>query len=92
MTKRVFFRAHGGTVQGVNFRNFAKKKADEYNLTGWVKNGPKETVEGEAQGSEDSIQQILKAVNDGPTHAHVVKLEKKEIDVVEGEQGFEVRR
>ena len=48
-------------------------------------------VEGEAQGSEDGIQALLKDLDRGPTHAHVVKLEKQEIDVVEGEEGFEVR-
>ena len=49
-------------------------------------------VEGEAQGSEDGIQALLKYLDRGPTHAHVVKLEKQEIDLVGGEEGFEVRR
>jgi len=49
-------------------------------------------VEGEAQGSEDGIQALLKDLDRGPTHAHVVKLEKQEIDVVEGEEGFEIKR
>jgi hypothetical protein len=49
-------------------------------------------VEGEAQGSEEGIQALLKDLDRGPTHAHVVKLEKQEIEVVDGEEGFEVRR
>lgn len=28
----------------------------------------------------------------GPSHAHVVKLEKEDRGLVEGEKGFEVRR
>lgn len=48
-------------------------------------------VEGEAQGSEDGIQALLKDLDRGPTHAHVVKLEMREIDVVEEEEGFEIR-
>jgi acylphosphatase len=48
-------------------------------------------VEGEAQGEEDNIQKLLKDLDKGPTHSHVVKLEKSEIDVQEGESGFEVR-
>ena len=44
---------------------------------------------GEAQGDADSIKKLLKDLNDGPRHAHVVKLEKQEIDTVEGEGGFE---
>jgi len=89
MAKRISFRVHG-TVQGVNFRYFTKKKATEYNLTGWVRNTPNEKVEGEAQGADADVQALLAALNKGPTHAHVVKLEKQEIDVVDGETEFKV--
>jgi acylphosphatase len=34
---------------------------------------------------------MLKDLDNGPRHAHVVKLEKKEVDVVDGENGFDVR-
>ncbi|KAH6676667.1 acylphosphatase [Halenospora varia] len=90
MVKRVSFRVHG-QVQGVSFRYFTRKKANSYNLTGWVRNTSNGKVEGEAQGDEDGIQKLLKDIDKGPTHAHVVKLEKSEINVVEGESGFEVR-
>ena len=50
-----------------------------------------EKVEGEAQGEEDGVQKLLKDIDKGPTHSHIVKLEKAEIEVVEGESGFEVR-
>jgi acylphosphatase len=48
-------------------------------------------VEGEAQGSEDALQKLLQDINRGPRAAHVVKLEKKEIDVIEGENSFIAR-
>jgi acylphosphatase len=48
-------------------------------------------VEGEAQGSEDALQKLLQDINRGPRAAHVVKLEKKEIDIIEGENAFVVR-
>lgn len=35
---------------------------------------------GEAQGSEDSIKSFLKELNHGPRAAHVVKVEKEEIN------------
>ncbi|KAH8678945.1 Acylphosphatase-like domain-containing protein [Tricladium varicosporioides] len=90
MVTRVSFRVHG-QVQGVSFRYFTKKKANSYNLTGWVRNTSNGKVEGEVQGEEDGVQKLLKDIDKGPTHAHVVKLEKSEIEVVEGEIGFEVR-
>lgn len=77
-------------------------------MTGWVRNTDNNKVEtatnqiqvlanqyqveGEAQGEEDAITAFLKDVDKGPSHAHVVKLEKQDRDVVEGEKDFEVRR
>jgi acylphosphatase len=37
------------------------------------------------------MQKLLKDLDRGPTHAHVVKVEKHEIELQEGEAGFEVR-
>jgi acylphosphatase len=88
-------------------RYFTRKKATSYGLTGWVRNVPNNKVcwhftrgfmflisrqvEGEAQGEEDVLQNFLKDIGQGPRHAHVVKLEKSEIEVQEGEAAFEVR-
>ena len=48
-------------------------------------------MEGEAQGEDDAIQQLVKDLGLGPSHAKVDKLEKDDIDSVEGETGFSVR-
>jgi acylphosphatase len=49
-------------------------------------------VEGEIQGEPDLVQKLLKDVDKGPRHAHVVKLEKSDIDIQEDETSFEIRR
>jgi acylphosphatase len=49
-------------------------------------------VEGEAQGDESSVQKLLKDVDRGPRLAHVVKLEKSEIESKEGEINFSILR
>jgi acylphosphatase len=49
-------------------------------------------VEGEAQGSADAIKQFLKAIDQGPRLARVVKLDKEHREVIDGELQFEVRR
>lgn len=90
MANRISFRVHG-EVQGVGFRYFTRKKATSYGLTGWVRNVPNNKVEGEVQGEEDVLQNFLKDIGQGPRHAHVVKLEKSEIEVQEEEAAFEVR-
>jgi acylphosphatase len=37
------------------------------------------------------VQNFLKDIDKGPRHAHVVKLEKSEMDAQDGETAFEVR-
>jgi len=46
-------------------------------------------VQGEAQGPDESLQKLLKDIDRGPSAAHVVKVEKSEVEVREGERGFE---
>jgi acylphosphatase len=91
MSQRVYFLAHGGTVQGVGFRDFTNKRATQYGLTGWVRNTPNNKVEGEAQGDPETLKKFLKDVDNGPRYAKVVRLDREERDLVEGEAGFEVR-
>ncbi|KAK0515005.1 hypothetical protein JMJ35_002384 [Cladonia borealis] len=88
--QRISFKVHG-QVQGVNFRSFTVKKAESLNLTGYVKNTSDGKVSGEAQGSEDGIKAFLKEINNGPRAAHVVKVEKEEIGVKNGESSFNVQ-
>lgn len=91
MSQRIFFRVHG-RVQGVNFRNFTQREATRLDVTGWCANTDNEKVEGEAQGSPDAIKQFLTAINQGPRHADVVKLDKEDRELIEGEAHFQVRR
>ncbi|KAK2792964.1 hypothetical protein FQN50_010032, partial [Emmonsiellopsis sp. PD_5] len=72
--------------------DFTQRNANSYGLTGWVRNTTDGKVEGEAQGDEASLAKLLKDVNRGPRHAHVVKLDKEEIERKEGEVGFVVSR
>ncbi|KAL5630762.1 hypothetical protein BROUX41_000634 [Berkeleyomyces rouxiae] len=79
-------------VQGVGFRYFTEKKAIEYGITGWVRNTATNKVEGEAQGEAAALEKFVKAIDDGPKHAHVVRLDKEYRAVVENEAGFKIRR
>lgn len=46
-------------------------------------------VIGEAQGDEAALSKLIKDINHGPPAAHVVKVEKSDIDTKEGETSFE---
>lgn len=49
-------------------------------------------VEGEAQGDNDSLHKFFQHVYKGPRLAHVTKVDKKELQLQEGEDHFGVRR
>ncbi|CAK7236257.1 hypothetical protein SEUCBS140593_009557 [Sporothrix eucalyptigena] len=90
--KRVYFLAHGGTVQGVGYRYFTRRQANELDLTGWVRNLPNNKVEGEVQGDETAIATMMQKLDRGPSSAKVVRLDKEDREVVEGDAEFQIRR
>ncbi|KAL7803418.1 Acylphosphatase [Trichoderma aethiopicum] len=91
MLKRVRFQGH--LIHDlINRRYFARKKAQEYGVTGWCRNTANDTVEGEAQGSEEVMQKFFDAIGKGPSHSNVTKVVKEDRDVIEGDSTFEVRR
>ncbi|BES96524.1 acylphosphatase [Nesidiocoris tenuis] len=53
----VDFEVHG-KVQGVFFRKFAQKRAQELGLSGFVQNTPKGTVIGHVEGDRTKVQQM----------------------------------
>ncbi|KAJ5720878.1 uncharacterized protein N7483_008812 [Penicillium malachiteum] len=90
-SKRVAFKVHG-TVQGVGFRDFTQKCATSYGLIGWARNTTCGRVEGEVQGDDETIKKFIQQIDKGPRMAHVVKLEKRDMDLLEGEDHFSVLR
>ena len=82
--KHLIFSGH---VQGVGFRWRAKKAADLYGCTGWVRNDWNGTVTMEIQGTESQIDQVILAIEKG-TFVKIENMDVKIIPVVEGEYGF----
>jgi acylphosphatase len=64
-----------GKVQGVGFRYFVKKIAEEYHLTGWVRNLHDDRVEILAQGEESQLNNFIARVRLGPGSAFVSQLD-----------------
>lgn len=60
-----------GRVQGVGFRYFVKKTADEHRISGWVRNLRDGQVEAVLIGSPPAIQAALEAVGRGPRGSRV---------------------
>lgn len=66
-----------GKVRGVFFRVYAKQKAEELGLTGWVKNSLNGQVEIVAEGEEKNLKDLVKWCYNGPSGAEVKKVEVK---------------
>ena len=76
-----------GRVQGVGFRYKASHVANQYRLTGYVKNEYDGLVVVEIQGSEQEIYMFLKMlVTD--KYIDIYELEKEKIPVEEDERSF----
>lgn len=60
-----------GRVQGVGFRYFAKQKADEIGITGWVRNLPNGFVEIEAYGTPDRLEIFTDWMKTGPARSRI---------------------
>ncbi len=79
-----------GQVQGVGFRWTATRAANVLGLTGWVYNAWDGSVEMEVQGDEQSIDQMIAAIDRG-RFIQIDNIEKEKIPVVEDERDFNVK-
>ena len=75
-----------GRVQGVGFRFFTQDKAQDYGITGYVKNLFDGTVEVQAQGEEDKLKVFIEELKSGPQMAHV---ENTDIRWLEAENQYD---
>ena len=75
MTKRRMHVFVKGTVQGVYYRYNALKKAEEYHLTGWVRNRADGSVEMVCEGTEEDINNMVRWCKQGPEGAYVREVE-----------------
>ena len=79
-----------GRVQGVGFRWTATRAADMLGLTGWVYNAWDGSVEMEVQGDEESIAELIRAIDRG-RFIQIDAIDKEEIPVIDDERDFNVK-
>ena len=76
-----------GYVQGVGFRWRARKAAEMYGCTGWVRNDWNGTVTMELQGTEQQINMVQEAINRG-MYIQIDNMECRTIPLEPDERGF----
>jgi acylphosphatase len=79
-----------GEVQGVFFRDSARREASSRGVAGWVANRDDGAVEAVFEGAEDAVAELVEWCRSGPSRADVRDVEVVE-EEPEGLDGFTVR-
>ncbi len=66
--RRVLVRGH---VQGVFFRETARRRAQSAGVAGWIRNNPDGTVEAVFEGEPDVVERLIAFCREGPRGARV---------------------
>jgi acylphosphatase len=79
-----------GRVQGVFFRDSARRLAQQHGVTGWVRNTRDGTVEAVFEGAPDAVERLVAFCERGPRGAEVVQVDTRD-EEPEGLSGFTIR-
>ena len=79
-----------GRVQGVFFRDTARRMAQSRNLGGWVRNTSEGTVEAVFEGEADAVESTVRWCEQGPRGALVERIEVTD-EEPEGVIDFRIR-
>jgi acylphosphatase len=69
-----------GRVQGVGFRYFLMRHADDSNIHGYAKNLPDGRVEFLLQGEDTSVRSVVEIIRNGPSFSVVTDVEIEECE------------
>lgn len=80
-----------GRVQGVGFRHFARQKALELNLGGWVRNKMDGSVELEVEGIPETISTFIDYLKTGNGYSRIDRIFKSELPELSEYQSFYIK-
>ena len=81
--------AHGH-VQGVFFRDTARRLAQQRGVSGWVTNRRDGAVEAVFEGEPEAVERLVQFMHEGPRGAEVDRADVSD-EAPEGLTGFDVR-
>ena len=79
-----------GKVQGVGFRYFVFRQAQELGIKGWVSNKSNGNVEALAHGEKADLEQFIAKVKEGPSFSRVDDVNLNWVNEAEQNFGFEI--
>lgn len=80
-----------GRVQGVGFRYFVQRHAEQENLCGYARNLHDGRVEFLLQGDAEAVVRVVRQIHQGPAHALVSKVVLEDVQDLPAKQGFLTR-
>ena len=78
MGKKCMHARIHGRVQGVFFRDYTRKKAQELGLSGWVRNCADSTVETRFEGAAEDVDRMVAWLHTGSPLSAVTRVESRE--------------
>ena len=79
-----------GNVQGVFFRDSARREAEARGVAGWITNRSDGAVEAVFEGAPDDVEALVEFSRSGPRGADVESVDETS-EEPEGLSGFDVR-
>jgi acylphosphatase len=76
-----------GRVQGVFFRDTARRLAEQRGVAGWARNLPDGTVEVVLEGDPTAVDELVRYAREGPRGAQVERVDESD-EPAEGLSGF----
>jgi acylphosphatase len=79
-----------GRVQGVGYRQYARRSAQALGVRGWVRNLPEGNVEVQAAGTGAALERFKAELRRGPRGCQVEDVEEEALVQVPGWQSFNI--
>ena len=80
-----------GLVQGVGYRFFVVRQAQQHDIKGYVRNLPDGNVQVVAEGNKGMLNDFIRQLKIGPVSAHVTGTDVQWDEQEEGFSEFEVK-
>jgi acylphosphatase len=80
-----------GDVQGVGYRDYARRRASVLGLAGWVMNLRDGRVRLRAEGPRGTIEDLVRALEKGPPLARVERVAVRWLPATGRHAGFDIR-
>ena len=90
--KKICIRAFiSGRVQGVFYRDWTKRAAEQFGVKGWVRNFSDGQVEAFLEGEEGAVTALVNAFSEGSEFSQVTGVEAREEPYLAQHDTFSIR-